>query len=1258
MKLKKNFSLFVQAAETLTCAGRVAAVLLTVMLTMTSQTAWADEIKLGEVTSNITLNDGDVLTGTLDGSSQPYKISIAAGATVTLSNVTINGVHNNKYSWAGLTCLGNATIILAAGTTNTVTGFNRSRPGIQAGPTGTTLIIKGTGKLTASSQSGGSGNGPGIGSDLKGTCGNIEIQGGDITAKIGNTLGTSAGIGSSMGGTCGNITISGGKVTATGGRQAAGIGSGSYGHCGDITISSGTVIATGGTQAAGIGSGAGTSMGGSTCGDITISGGTVTASSSTQGTGIGAGPSSNANKKCVCGDITISGGSVTATGKTSGIGTGKQNCECGSITITSDAASVVATRGQSDVSYIGAGGSTGITCGTVTIDGVVNATTESSFTHFASTVSDNIWTLSNTSYLDVTFGSLPEGVTGVATPNKAKSGETVTLSFSGISEGKVPVVSATYGGSQTSLDIIDNGDGTYSFVMGDGPATVTVSELKNDIKLFAASVPNQTKERFGGGEDYDYIVYKFEDANSNPTSNVIGEIVKNGETTLTLGTDYEFGDVYYSDMTGFNQPEDIDDECLVEIKGIGDYGGIIYAPFTIISPSANGTHLGLSWSLAGGTLSITGKGAMAAVVTNDYPWKKYCSLITTINIGEGVTSIADNAFGAAQNNSIYTYNNVAKVTIPASVTSIGADAFKGCISTTDVYCYADPTKLTWGDTGDDFKSDGSTKCHVADASAWSSFESVNVTFEGDLAEKSIPYIDADGNTAYCTDFTVIDGSEDRYYAAGWYVVKGEVSKEDGGIDFLSEAHIILADDATLTLSNGTFEGYSHLTIYGQTKGNGTLNVTKTDGYGIMTNFSGNLTINGGIINATGGRDGLSVAGNLVINGGTVTGTTKNDDYSLYVYGTITINGGQVTANGDILSTGDLTISGGQVTATGSIASNGDVTLGWTSGSDYIKASEIGPNYDTNTVSIANGKAFTDGTSAYTSVTPSATLEALTNVTLRPITGVTLTKDGSDNLTATLDPTSEEEVSIPVAVEVDHVEVNRTYESGKASTVYLPFTIAVANVSGGTFNKFTGVDETTTPMWTVKYTEVTSGNIEANTPYIFLPDGGKITVNNTTPITVGTEIASAPQTASGWEFIGTHKRIKWTHDTTDPEYTSEREAEIGTIYGFAANDSGTDHVGDFVKVGNNVWINPERAYLKRSTSSARAMTAGNETQQLPEKMKVVIVKANGETTEIGTLSIDNGQWIMDNYYGLDGRRLSGKPTKSGLYIKNGKKVLVP
>ena len=862
-------------------------------------------------------------------------------------------------------------------------------------------------------------------------------------------------------------------------------------------------------------------------------------------------------------------------------------------------------------------------------------------------LSGNIKTEKDVDYLTVYDGSSNQADVLINQVSSSVSGELTDI----------PTVTST-GQSMTLHFYSDNSDSGNSEFHG---LDLTVTLGKN-IAACNITVPNQTMERFGGGDPYPYIYFKFEDAENNPTSNVIGEVVKDGETTLTLGTDYEFGQITFAEPSTHDEkvnPCKPGDKCLVEIIGLGTYVGTAYADFTIISPSANGTYGDLSWSVADGTLSITGTGAMTAAATTAYPWYQYCSIITSVTIGDGVTSIADNAFGSVPN--MYTYNNVAKVTIPASVTSIGADAFKGCITATDVYCYADPTKLTWGDTGDDFKSGKETKCHVADADAWSSFSSVNVAFVGDLAEKSIPYIDANGNMAYCTGFTVIDG-EEGMYDAGWYVVKGNVTKDDGGINFTGEAHIILADGASLTLSNGSLCGFSHLTIYGQTAGNGTL-ATYSDGSGIKTNSLGNLTINGGIINAKGGA--IEVGGNLLINGGTLTGTSTNDGYGLYVDGTISINGGQVTAKGQINSGGDLAINGGQVTATGQIAATfGNITLGWTNSTDQISASQILTGLNTNTVSISNGKAFTDGTKAYTSATSSDDLKALENVTLRPVTGVTLTNDGEGKLTATLDPSSEEEVNIPVPVEVDHVNVDRIYVKDKASTIYLPFSIAYDKVLGGTFNKFKDVDETTTPMWTVKYEEVTStvdeGMILANTPYIFLPDdtqGGKIVVNNgTDKLSVCT--ANPHTTTHGqWEFIGTHKRIKWTHDTSDPEYSDTREAEIGSVYGFAANESGTDHVGDFVKVGNNVWINPERAYLKRTASSARAVKSGEQTQQLPDKMKVVIISASGTTTEIGTLDTRTGEISLDEWYSLDGHRLSGKPTTKGVYINNGKKVAI-
>ena len=162
------------------------------------------------------------------------------------------------------------------------------------------LTIKGGGKLTAySNDTNPYGAGIGGGYGYGKSCGNIEIQGGDITATGG---GSAAGIGSGQGGICGTITISGGTVTATGGDLAAGIGSG-YGNntsCVAITITGGTVTATGDYGAAGIGSGYYAS-----CGAITITT-DVTQVTATKG-GESAPNSIGAGVGGSCGTVTIGG---------------------------------------------------------------------------------------------------------------------------------------------------------------------------------------------------------------------------------------------------------------------------------------------------------------------------------------------------------------------------------------------------------------------------------------------------------------------------------------------------------------------------------------------------------------------------------------------------------------------------------------------------------------------------------------------------------------------------------------------------------------------------------------------------------------------------------------------------------------------------------------------------------------------------------------------------------------------------------------
>ena len=220
------------------------------------------------------LIEGDVTT------SVPKSITIGAGATVTL-----NGINITK----GIECLGDATIILADGSTNTVKGdYYTMKAGIVVGPSGTTLTIDaetaGDGKLNAT--------------------------GGTQSAGIGSSYNYSLDI------TCGAITIKGGEITAKGAMYAAGIGTGltmvKNNTCGAITINGGTVTATGGKYAVGIGTGWASGSGSNTCGAIAITA-NVTKVTVTKGEDspniMGVGYASNGGTQ-TCGTITFGTASV------------------------------------------------------------------------------------------------------------------------------------------------------------------------------------------------------------------------------------------------------------------------------------------------------------------------------------------------------------------------------------------------------------------------------------------------------------------------------------------------------------------------------------------------------------------------------------------------------------------------------------------------------------------------------------------------------------------------------------------------------------------------------------------------------------------------------------------------------------------------------------------------------------------------------------------------------------------------------------
>lgn len=99
----------------------------------------------------------------------------------------------------------------------------------------------------------------------------------------------------------------------------------------------------------------------------------------------------------------------------------------------------------------------------------------------------------------------------------------------------------------------------------------------------------------------------------------------------------------------------------------------------------------------------------------------------SLPIPESVTAFE---FGA-----IHMCTGLTFISIPSGITEIDMMTFGGCISVTDVYCYANPAALTWEGSDMAFADSKATRFHVksTDLAAWqTNFPDANVTFLGDL----------------------------------------------------------------------------------------------------------------------------------------------------------------------------------------------------------------------------------------------------------------------------------------------------------------------------------------------------------------------------------------------------------------------------------------------------------------------------------------------------------------------------------------------
>ena len=279
---------------------------------------------------------------------------------------------------------------------------------------------------------------------------------------------------------------------------------------------------------------------------------------------------------------------------------------------------------------------------------------------------------------------------------------------------------------------------------------------------------------------------------------------------------------------------------------------------------------------------------------------------------------------------------------------------------------------------------------------------------------------------------------------------------------------------------------------------------------------------------------------------------------------------------------------------------------------------------------------------------------------------------------------------------NYLRYNRPFTRDKAVTIMLPFDFTkndirrgeYDNISEGKFYEFAGIEEVPFNMWIAVMKEVgVEGSNEvttmkANTPYLFMPgeDAKYLYFTNGDDyyqgfdiFTEGYERGNKQTEYDGSD--GTYSWNKWNFKGTyQPRYWSgsEHSEEIGKVYGFAGVTKEVDEqlvvAGDFVRVKSGAkirptscyleWVKPEDSEQEPNSASARRMTrsASNEVE-LPQHIVVKLVGANGETTSIGTLKTTTGEVSFDGWYTLDGMKLNEKPSTKGIYINNGKKIVI-
>ncbi|MBR5714997.1 MAG: hypothetical protein IKX59_00270 [Bacteroidales bacterium] len=506
----------------------------------------------------------------------------------------------------------------------------------------------------------------------------------------------------------------------------------------------------------------------------------------------------------------------------------------------------------------------------------------------------------------------------------------------------------------------------------------------------------------------------------------------------------------------------------------------------------------------------------------------------------------------------------------------------------------------------------------------------------------------------------LDGTEGTLGTDGqttWYVAQGTDLSYTGPLTLQGDAHLILADDCNMNVvtdSGSAICGDGSLTIYAQSAGD----------------RKGKLT-------ATGSSYGIYAAADVILNGGDITATaTAADAGAIVAEQGFTYNGGTVTTTAT--GTGAHAIS----------ALGGLYTFSWSSPDDHITIGTSGLYSDPDApATVTFTRLFSDDDAVIAVITRSVTdselptdhyyggtltTDALTDLNAR----IAITPDGltlrgterlnltDDDFAAVADPYASNITRIAaadgiraLALAADRtpepltvlLEGRRLWKDGDWNTLCLPFALSDFTdtpLEGATVKTLVSSsfeNGTLTINFTDDENNLTS--IDAGVPYI-------VKWSSQTPDYVDNPVfadvivtATVPSsiTTDGVDFVGTFSPV----DIFTAENTNLYLGSANTLYYPWADGMTSFNLNAF------------RAYFKLNNG----LTAGDPADP-STPIKAFKLNFGEEETGIETVQgsgfMVNGEGFMVNgfgWYTLDGRRLDAQPAAPGIYLHNGRKLLI-